>query len=340
MFIICISGYVISMENILTLHGANPENLYKIFNIKMPEKILDFSTNTNVFSWPDIDIDIKKLASNYPDLECSKLRGLISEREGIEKERILFTNGINEAIFLLANFLKESTGIFQPCYSEYKRAFGNAQDVFNIYEAGAFKNFIIANPNNPTGIFIKNLSEIIKKFPDTLFIIDEAYIDFLLNDEPEKLYKFENVILLRSLTKFFHLSGARIGYIIADKKVISGLKNFQPSWSVNAVAQELAFYFLNDRNFYEHSKAFYKKNTPEFINALKKSNFEVMNTSVNFFLIRIENDIEIIKSLLKFGIVVRHTRNFHGFNEKYIRVATKMPEENNFFIEKLMQAKI
>ena len=257
MLIICGFDDVINMENVLTLHGANPENLYRIFNIEIPEKILDFSTNTNIFTWPEIEINIKNLASNYPDPECNKLRELISEREGIKKEKILFTNGINEALFLLANFLKGNTGIFQPCYSEYKRAFRNAENVFNLNDAGAFKNFIIANPNNPTGIYIKNLSFFIKKFPQTIFIIDEAYIDFLLNDERERLCVFENVVLLRSLTKIFHLSGARIGYVIADEKIILELKNFQPSWSVNAIAQELAFYFLNNKNFYESSRAFY-----------------------------------------------------------------------------------
>ncbi len=325
---------------LITLHGANPENLYNYFGIKIPEKIIDFSTNTNIFPCPDFDIDIKNLTSRYPDPECKKLLKVISEREDISSKKILFTNGINEAVFLLASLLKEKrTGIFQPCYTEYLRAFHDAENIFDISQAGNYKNFIIANPNNPTGIYVK-LSEIIKKFPDTLFIIDEAYIDFLLTDKkPERLCGFENVILLRSLTKFFHLSGARIGYVIADEKIIDALKKFQPTWSVNAIAQELAYKFLNDKEFYSASREFYKKHTPEFINALKKSGFEVMNTSVNFFLIRVENDIEVIKFLLKSGIVVRHTRNFPGLDGKYIRTATRLPEENIFFTETLSLVK-
>ena len=313
------------MKNFLTLHGANPESLYNYFGIEIPERVLDFSTNTNIFPCPDFDIDIKNLISRYPDNECKKLLRLISEREHISPEKILFTNGINEAVFLLAGLLKYSTGIFQPCYTEYSRAFPDAENVFDINKAGRFKNFIITNPNNPTGAYIK-LSEIIKKFPGTLFIIDEAYIDFLLtNEKPERLCGFENVILLRSLTKFFHLSGTRIGYVVADEKIIDALKKFQPTWSVNAIAQELAYKFLNDKEFYSASRAFYETHTPEFINALKKSGFEVMDTSVNFFLIRVEKDIEVIKFLLKSGIAVRHTRNFPGLEGKYIRAATRLP---------------
>ncbi|MBR1487005.1 MAG: aminotransferase class I/II-fold pyridoxal phosphate-dependent enzyme [Synergistaceae bacterium] len=331
------------MKNNFPIHGANPENLYRFFNIAIPGKILDFSTNTNIFEIPNFNLDIKNLVSSYPDPECKKLYEFISEREKISASKILFTNGINEAIFLLANFFKnKSTGIFQPCYSEYSRAFPDAENVFEINRAGDFEVFIIVNPNNPTGFFIKNLADLIKIFPKTIFIIDEAYIDFLLNDSPEKLSNFENVILLRSLTKFFHLSGARIGYVIANEKIIEALKNFQPTWSVNAVAQELALRFLSDKNFYDASRDFYKTAVPEFMNALKNSGFKISDSSVNFFLIKIKNDFEIIKFLLKSGIVVRHTRNFLGLavgDEKYIRVATKKPDENDFFIEKLIRAR-
>ena len=324
------------------IHGANPENLYRAFNIEIPEKILDFSTNTNIFPCPpeNFDLDIKNLVSQYPDPDCKKLRTIISEREEIFPEKILFTNGINEAVFLLANlFRSKSTGIFQPCYSEYDRAFKDSKNIFDLNKAGEFEVFIIVNPNNPTGIFIKNLSDLIKKFPETIFIIDEAYIDFLIDDnKPERLLNFQNVILLRSLTKFFHLSGARIGYVIAREKIIEGLKNFQPSWSVNAVAQELAIKFLEDKNFYESSRNFYKINAPEFMNKLKSSGFEVSDSSVNFFLIKVKNDLEIIKFLLKSGIVVRHTRNFPGLRNNFIRVAARLPEENNFFVENLIRA--
>ena len=321
------------------IHGANPENLYRAFNLEVPEKILDFSTNTNIFPCPDFNLDIKNIVSRYPDPDCKELREIISQREKISIEKILFTNGINEAIFLLANFFEaKRAGIFQPCYSEYARAFRNATNVFEIEAARNFEVFIIVNPNNPTGIYIKNLADVIKKSPATIFIIDEAYRDFILNDAPEKLI-FENVILLRSLTKFFHLSGARIGYVIAQEKIIEALKNFQPSWSVNAIAQALAIKFLNDKNFYDASRKFYKIHTPKFINDLRQSGFEAMNTSVNFFLMKVKNDFKIIKFLLKSGIVVRHTRNFPGLDGRYIRVATRTPEENNFFIETLNCAK-
>lgn len=326
------------MNNIITLHGANPENLYHAFNIPIPEKILDFSTNTNILSWPEININLEELASHYPDPDYIALRKIISEREHISMNKILFTNGINEAIYLLAQSLSGTSAILQPCYSEYTRAIVNLKNSFTVYDSGRFDNFILTNPNNPTGKYIPDLSLVIKRFPDTLFIVDEAYIDFLIHDViRERLCDFPNVIILRSLTKIFHLSGVRIGYVIANENIIAKLKAIQPTWSVNSIAQELAKKFFEDDDFYARTRRFYRENTPMFINALRKSGFEVNDSDVHYFLIRADDDISVIRHMLQNGIAVRHTRNFAELNGKYIRVSTKRPEDNKIFIEAMKE---
>ena len=301
----------------------------------MPEKIIDFSTNTNILSWPQVSINLEHLASHYPDPDCSKLREFIAERENISASQILFTNGTNEAIFLLAGLFAEDTAILQPAYSEYARAFTNLHGVFSLDEALKFRQIIIINPNNPTGKFIPDLLRVISANPDKIFIIDEAYIDFLINFSPERLCDCGNVIILRSLTKIFHLSGARIGYVIADEKFITALRRLQPSWSVNAIAQELALHFLRDDDFIERTRAFYRRHTPEFMQALRDAGFEVVDSDVHYFLVRVDDDMRTIKNLLKEGIVVRHTRNFAGLDGKYIRIATRRPEENKLLVEAL-----
>ncbi len=327
------------MKITVPIHGSNPQNLYAAFSIKPPGKIIDFSTNTNVLSWPEnfCDVDIETLASNYPDSECVRLREIISSRENISPSRILFTNGINQAIFLLAGIFPDKTAILQPCYTEYERAFTDAQSIFTLDDAGKFSHVIICNPNNPTGKFIPDLSRTISKYPDTLFIIDEAYIDFLTRLKPERLTGFHNVIILRSLTKIFHLSGARIGYVIADKNIIDALKNRMPSWSVNAFAQELALRFLSDGEFLRMTREFYRVNTPLFMDALRNAGFCVMDSDVNYFLVRVNDDAEIIRRLLMKGIAVRHTRNFAGLCGSYIRVAARKPEENNMLVAAMIE---
>ena len=326
------SGNISRMHKTLTIHGANPENLYSVFSLPMPDKILDFSTNTNILAWPKININLEELASRYPDPDCLKLKNIVAERENIPPSRILFTNGSNEAIFLLAGLFGEDTAILQPAYSEYSRAFRNLHDMFTLDEAQNFKHVIIINPNNPTGKYTP-LHEVMCSCPDTLFIVDEAYIDFLLNTKPERLCDIDNVILLRSLTKIFHLSGARIGYVIASEKIIAALKKRQPSWSVNAIAQELALIFLKDRAFLQRTIAFYREYAPRFMQAVRDSGFETIQSDVHYFLFRVDDDLRVIEHLLKAGIVVRHTRNFVGLDGKYIRIATRQPKENNMLLD-------
>ena len=326
------SGNISRMHNTLTIHGANPENLYSAFNLTMPDKIIDFSTNTNILTWPEVNINLQELASRYPDPECSKLRNIVAEHENIPASRILFTNGSNEAIFLLSGLFGEDTAILQPAYSEYSRAFRNLHSIFTLDEAKNFMHVIIINPNNPTGKYTR-LREVICSSHDTLFIVDEAYIDFLLTAKPERLCNLDNVILLRSLTKIFHLSGARIGYVIAPENVIAAMRERLPTWSVNAIAQELALIFMKDKGFAERTRAFYREHTPRLMQAVRDSGFEVVNSDVHYFLVRVDDDLRVIEHLLKAGIVVRHTRNFAGLDGKYIRVATRLQEDNRLLIE-------
>ena len=323
------------MDN-LTLHGANPQNLFTAFNVEIPSHILDFSTNTNILAWPDIRIDLEHLAKHYPDPECSRLRELIAQRENISPSRVLFTNGSNEAIFLLSQILTGSTAILQPAYTEYARAFTNLQGIFSLNNAGNFRSCIIINPANPSGQYTP-LHELIASHPATRFIIDEAYRDFLLRGDPERLCGFPNVIILRSLTKIFHLSGARIGYVIAPERVIESLRSRQPSWSVNAVAQELALHFLQDESFTAKTREFYREAVPAFAAGVRAAGFETVRSDVHFFLIRVDDDERVIRHLLEAGIAVRHTRNFAGLCGKYVRVATRMPEENNRLIAALKE---
>lgn len=313
------------------IHGANPEQLYRAFGLPMPEEVIDFSTNTNALSWPDINIDVRELASSYPDPECSALRELVSSRENVSPSRILFTSGTNEAIFLLSQVITGSTAILQPAYSEYFRAFRELSGCSGLAEALKHQNIIVVNPSNPTGKYI-HLSQTINNHPDNLFIIDEAYRDFLLWETPERLCSFPNVILLRSLTKIYHLSGARIGYVIAPEHIIARLRERQPSWSVNGIAQALALQFMRDKDFISRTRDFYRRNTPAFIEGLRRAGCEVMSSDVHFFLVRVNDDEKVIRHLLKRGIVVRHTRNFAGLGGKYIRAATMRPEDNKKLI--------
>ena len=102
---------------------------------------------------------------------------------------------------------------------------------------------------------------------------------------------------------------------------------------MNAIAQELALVFLKDDGFPERTRAFYREHTPRFMQAVRDSGFETVQSDVHYFLVRIDDDLRVIEHLLKAGIVVRHTRNFAGLDGKYIRIAARYPEENNMLLD-------
>lgn len=329
--------------NTLRAHGANPEKFYSSFGIKKPEIIHDFSTNTNALPWNGhISIDMKHTLSDYPDDEASDIRKILAEKNHCSEGNILVTNGANEAIYLIASYqggIKNS--VLHPVYGEYDRAlesYGVKSEIIMSTTAltPGKETVWICNPCNPTGKFIPDCETeaLFEKFPEKTFIIDEAYAEFMYNNKIETDYtKYSNAVVIRSLTKIYHLCGSRIGYVLASEQIIAKLKKRQPTWSVNSLAQQAALAFLKDTEFPEKTRAYYKEETPRLIAELKKAGYSVLPTSVNYFLVRTDDDMGFIKYMLERGIVVRHTRNFPGLNGKFVRIAARTREENDLLIK-------
>jgi threonine-phosphate decarboxylase len=330
-------------------HGANPEKLYKEFDILMPSKIIDFSTNTNAIDYEEkIDVDFCTLINNYPDDECFLLREVIAKTKNYDLDNILVTNGSNEGLYLIASYLNNKrVGVIQPTYTEYEKALkaygGNVEYLSTLADISEKHEAVfICNPCNPTGEYIKAevLEKTIESYSKIILIIDEAYIDFLSEEDKEiDFIRLKNVYILRSLTKIYHLSGARIGYVISAKENIANLKRRQPTWSVNAIAQALAVQYLSNKTFINKTKTFYFNERQRVVSILQKLGFEIMKSDVNFFLLITENDLALISYLLKKGIVVRHTRNIPSLDGRCIRISLKTQVENDILINCLKEYK-
>jgi threonine-phosphate decarboxylase len=346
------------LEKIFRAHGANPEKLYQAAGLPLPAgKILDFSTNTNVLPWDGrLDIDLVSAISSYPDDGAWELRAIVAEREGCSVENVMFVNGSNEAINIVASFFGgKRAAVLQPVYGEYVRALSAyGADVRNVFaadkllEAQCYDAVFLCNPCNPTGAFIEppELEGLFACSPETLFVVDEAYIDFLSGPwgKRGKLSKIdflgrENVVILRSLTKIFHLCGARLGYVLACESWIRQLNRRRPAWNVNAVALAAGAAFMLDAAFVQKTREFYASETPRFMAALGEAGFTLLPTRTNFFLMEAGDDLKLIRYLMERGVVVRHTRNFPGLDGRYIRVSTRAPEENDFFVRALLEMK-
>lgn len=327
-------------------HGANPEKLYEQFGIPMPKEVLDFSTNTSAVAQREgFAPDLRAALCDYPDESCAELCALISEQTGAPLENILVTSGANEAIYLIASFAANRKNLIpQPVYGEYAkalRAFGRTPESEFCFQceglpAGAV--VWLCNPNNPTGSFIDEfeLYDYAEAHPDCIFIIDEAYRDFVWKRAlPQKWRPVRNVIRLRSFTKFYDLCGARIGCVLADVRFIEKLRERQPGWSVSSFAQQAALFFMRDTSLAERTRAFYTAEMPRFIAAAEGAGFRTRPTETNFFLMETDDDEALMRYLLERGMVVRHTRNFAGLDGRFVRIASRRPEQNDRLIEAL-----
>ena len=325
------------------LHGANPEKLYELFGLQMPERVYDFSTNTNaVAQRGGFAPDLRAALEDYPDDECLALRALLAEVTEAAPENILVTSGSNESIYLIASYeAARENRILQPVYGEYLRALKNfGAAPLNIFDLRAAKlpaegAVWLCNPCNPTGGFIPDgeLDEIAARHPRTLFIVDEAYRDFIWTDEALAPYRPRpNVVRLRSLTKTYNLCGARIGYILADAEMTERLRRRQPSWSVSGLAQQAALFFLADATLLRRTKDYYAAEMPRLISAVNVAGFPTLPSCVNYFLAAVDDDEKFIRFLLERGIVVRHTRNFPGLDGRYVRIAARTRPENDILL--------
>ena len=317
-----------------------------------PESVLDFSVCTNPFMPPPGVREIIYTApiEQYPDSEATEFRQRLSEKLGISTDNILAGSGTTELIRLiaLAYFRPEDRVlILEPTYGEYEVACqiagaesvkqrGRAEDNFaprlgetvNLIGQHRPRAVFICNPNNPTGKYLakQEVEMVLAGNRNSLFILDEAYISFVDNSwSAIELISRGNVIILRSMTKNYALTGLRLGYAVANQGIINNLRQVCPPWNVNVIAQKAGVIALDDMDYLERSKKKIKEAKQFLVDELCQLGFQPLPSDTNFFLVEVGNAKGFRSALLKYGILVRDCASF-GLPE-YIRLAPRtMPE--------------
>ena len=325
-------------------HGANPEKLYAAAGLPTPAKIYDFSTNTNAVPQRGGFVpDLRAALEDYPDGDCLALREALAREFGAPAENILVSSGSNEAIYIIASYAAARENlILQPVYGEYKKALdgygARTRNIFSLAEAEGARGAAVwlCNPCNPTGALIPGaeLDAAAERNPETLFIIDEAYRDFVWTEElPVAPKILPNVVRLRSLTKIYDLCGARVGALVSHEAAVEKIKARQPEWSVSGLAQQAALWRAGDETLKARTREYYAREIPRLTAALREAGYAVRPTCANFFLVEAPDDEDFIRFMLERGIVVRHTRNFAGLDGKFVRIAARTKDEDDLLIE-------
>ncbi len=354
-------------------HGGNIYRTAERLGIA-ENNIIDFSASINPLGVPkSVESAIKndsRYLYNYPDPDATQLRLQIAKYHNIKPESIICGNGSTELIYLVAKALRPKRTLMPaPTFSEYERACRMSYEVRVMsYKLKKENNFdinpdefisainrnlpphpsrggnmaFLCNPNNPTGRLLKK-EDVLKianaaKRLKCYLIVDEAFIDFLPEHSVMKEVKNNPyLIVLRSMTKFYALSGLRLGYGIFPLKIIRTLQEQKEPWTVNTLAQKAGLAALNDAAYRNKTFKLIPKEKKFMEEGFKKLRIDYIPSSANYYLIRLDNAGRKITSLRKKGILVRDCSNFEGLDGSYIRVAVKSRKDNARLLKEISQ---
>jgi len=191
-----------------------------------------------------------------------------------------------------------------------------------------------------------SLEEIVKKFK--LVICDEAFLSITPNGDQESLIplikKYDNLLVLRSLTKIFNIPGLRLGYIIGSSKKLNQWKINRDPWPLNSFAIKAGIELLSNKKFYEkwtrqihHWINIERKRVSEKLSKIET--LKVHNSSTNFFLIESKTSLSPnIKYLENKGILLRECTSFKFLDEKWARISLQNRKNNTLLCKEIQNS--
>lgn len=296
---------------------------------------------TNVIKKIEQKINEKNFLNWYPNLDQTKLKHSIANFVKIDAKNIEIFNGSDGALDYIARTFLEKDDIaviVGPTYDQfricleaqgvsYKYVFGKDPFDLKIDEiisqiSYRSKLIYIVNPNNPTGFLwhSKDIEKLAKAFPNTIIVLDEAYIEFCKeNSSVFLINKYSNLFVLRTFSKAFCLASLRIGYLIANSYYLDLINRIKNLKEVNAIAQVAAHEAL--KNWSEYKKYIKEVNYAKkyFKAKLEQINIKTKGQEGNFLLLKIANTEKFINFLADNKIYVRD-RSYLNQLKDYVRI--------------------
>lgn len=360
-------------------HGGDLLSAGELYG-KSPCEWIDFSSNIYPYGPPPVVKRVIREAleeadmpvfSSYPDPACRQLKQAIGHFHGISPQMVLPGNGATELIDLIIQSLEpRRVGVISPAFAEYSECAEKrgipVDHLITAWEQDFEPEMeellslmkrvdllFIGFPNNPTGHMLssgqmRELIAMARRFRTT-FVVDEAFIDFVENGEIRSLIPFThmepNLIVVRSMTKFFSLPGLRLGYILAHESMIARIRALQIPWSVNGLAQKVGCAVLRDDVYHAHDrqvKDWIRKERALMIGEIDRlSGFRVYPGRANYLLVRftppnpVHTVTELQSRLAEKGLLIRSCSNYEGLDNTCFRTAIKKNGQNRQLLSAL-----
>ncbi len=324
---------------------------YQVDNSKYDIKIDANESNTNIFQeiMPEIWENVMKEDINrYPDSEASELRKAISGFIGVPTEKILCGNGSDEFIkMIIDGFVNPGEVVLShsPTFGMYgisTRVSGGTYAEIETDEAFSIdidalitkarelkpKLIFLCNPNNPTGnILEKSQVRRVLRETEAILILDEAYIEFAGESMVDEIGDWENLVIMRTLSKAFGLAGLRLGYIIADGPIMEVVRAIKPPYNLNRISQRFATEVLVHASYINKNIEAIKDERERMLGELVKiDELKVFPTKSNFILIRTVEAENLDKAFKDESILVRKYSG--GRLENCLRISIGLQSEN------------
>lgn len=290
--------------------------------------LIKLDSGENQFG-PSVILDWSHLSRElpfYPDAKAGELKQLIAADVGIKPEMIAVGNGSDELIDLICRLFLEPgrtlvdfTPTF-PMFSIFAQLTGATVvkvprvkdftlDVSAAVSAVAKADLtFLANPNNPTGTLIE--PTVIRHLLATgrPVVVDEAYFEFCNQTVLPLLTEFENLIVLRTFSKWAGLAAVRVGYMMADPRLITKINTIKPPYNVNLLAQETAKAVLKNKQPFLDSVQRLVQGRDWFVQTLsQRKAWQVIPSHASCIVVipRFDSPEKVAASLRRQGILVK-----------------------------------
>ncbi|MBQ6981387.1 MAG: histidinol-phosphate transaminase [Synergistaceae bacterium] len=288
----------------------------------------------------------------YCDPECSQLAAKIASMYSLNPSQIVFGNGSDEILnFLFMAFCEKGAAFPNITYSFYKilAKFHGVDYIpvplknFRIdpsyYKDVKGRTIFIANPNAPTSLAmsLSEIEEILSSNPESLVVIDEAYVDFGAESAVTLLPEHDNLVITRTFSKSRSLAGARLGWCMTSEEIakdIKDIKNTLTPYNINAMTQAAGLGALDDEEYTRRNIDMIRMVRDNTKSRLREMGFDVMDSSTNFLFAKHEtvSGEEIFNTLKKYRIMIRHFSNPPAIAD-YNRITIGTPEQMQIFLE-------
>ena len=296
--------------------------------------------------------------NRYPDPQQNLVKEALSKIKGISKEQILLGNGSDEVLDLIFRVFceprEDNVIVLPPTYGMYEvLANTNAIELVKIPLVENFqpnvkeivkcqdaktKVLFLCSPNNPTAnsFNASKIETLIKEF-NGIVVIDEAYIDFSIEDSwLGRLDEFPNLIVTQTLSKAYGLAAIRLGICYASKEIISILNKIKPPYNVNQLTQDVALQSLLNQEKVKNNITAIISERNQLIRDLENVEIveKVYSSDANFLLVQVDDANLRYKQLVKLGIIARN-RTTQILCDNCLRFTVGTADENKKLINTL-----